>query len=345
MLVIENLTVGVGDFLIDNFNLTVERGNYFVLLGKSGSGKSTLLETIAGFRKPVKGKIFLNGEEITVLPPERRGIAVVYQDYLLFPHMNTYENLAFSLRKKIKDRFAVRKEIDRIAEELEITHLLDKPVYLLSGGEKQRVAIARALLAKPKLLLLDEPLSALDSTLKPKLRKLLKRTVKRYGTTTVHVTHDFTDAENLADAVGLMLNGKLLERGTFEEVFFSPSTIEGARFLGVNALNVRNWKKNPDGSFTVEIRGGTLKVEKLSVVDPKGYLLFRPEAVGLDNGGTEADILERERENFWETLAVRVGGCTFKVKRPFGEIPKGAKRVKLLITRAVLKELKDFRGV
>jgi len=339
MLEIKNLSVKAGNFRIENLSLKVEKGEYLVLLGPSGSGKSTLLETIAGFRTPERGRVIADGEDITHLPPERRGVAIVYQDYLLFPHLSVYENLAFGLRKKVKSRSAERIEVERIARELRITHLLDKPARLLSGGEKQRVAIGRAILSRPRLLLLDEPLSALDAHLRPQLRRLLKKLTKERKITTLHVSHDFADAESLADGVALMLGGRIVERGTFEEVFFEPSTLEGAKFLGVNALGVREILKTATGIEVLLTCGAKLRL-KTAAAEGKNpaHLLFRPEAVRVSPEGFEVEVIDRGRENFWETLGVRSGNCTFRVKLPYGTAP--ADRLKIEITRAVLKRLR-----
>ncbi|ACV24967.1 ABC transporter related [Methanocaldococcus fervens AG86] len=175
---IKNLSIDLGEFKLIDVNLEIEKGDYLTIIGPTGSGKSILLETIAGFYKPKNGKIFLEGEDITNLPPEKRNMSIVYQDYVLFPHKTVFENIAYGLKKKIKDKDKIKEEVNRISELLNISHLLHRKPGTLSGGEQQRTALARALVVKPKLLLMDEPFSALDVKTKENLRKLVKKAVR-----------------------------------------------------------------------------------------------------------------------------------------------------------------------
>ena len=317
---VENLSVEVGDFRIEDLNLSVGKGEYLVVFGPSGSGKSTLLETIAGFRKPKGGRILLDGRDITYLPPERREIAVVYQDFLLFPHMSVFENIAFGLLKREKNREVVEKKVLEIAKNLGVEHLLNKKPSLLSGGERQRVALARAVVYEPKLLLLDEPLSALDPANRERLRSFLKKAVKGRGITTIHVSHDFADAENLADKVAVLFKGKLLEVGNFEEVFFTPTSEEVAKFLEVNGLRGKLLKL--DGkTATIEVCGKRLiskRVKKNAKPGEVVRLLFRPEVVRL--GGDNSigcKVLEIYRERFLLKLLLNCCGFDVKAYLPF----------------------------
>ncbi len=205
---------------LGNFRLNVDfemgRG-YCVLLGPTGAGKSVFLEVIAGIIRPDSGEVRLNGVDITSLPPEKRGIGFVPQDYALFPHLNVYKNIAYGLRKVVKDE--KERRVREIAEKLGIAHLLDRKPARLSGGERQRVALARALVIQPKLLLLDEPLSAVDLRTKGVLMDELRFVQREFEVPVLHVTHDLVEAVMLADEVAVMLNGKIVEKGELKKIF------------------------------------------------------------------------------------------------------------------------------
>ncbi len=201
---VENLWLRLKDFSLKGVSFEVHENEHFAIVGPTGSGKSLLLETIAGVYIPDSGKITLMGKDITFAPPEKRGVGMVYQDCALFPHMSVYDNIAYGLRMRGSKN--VRDEVLKLAEMLEIEHLLDRKPSTLSGGEKQRVAIARALAVKPKLMLLDEPFSSLDAETRIRLRKEIFRVLK--NVTVLHVTHIEDDAEN-ADRIARMKDGRL----------------------------------------------------------------------------------------------------------------------------------------
>jgi len=229
MLKVENLFLKKGSFSLKKLSFEVEKNSYFVILGKTGSGKTMLLESIAGIQK-VKGKLFFEEETITDYPPEQRGFGFVYQDFVLFPNMNVKKNIIFASRyKKIADADALFADI---IDFLEIEHLLERKITYLSGGERQRVAIARAIYSRPKLLLLDEPLSAIDPTFRNAIMKSLKEIVKRYNTTIIHVTHNFREASYLADKIAVMIDGRIIEQGEANDVLTRPKSVEVATFLG-----------------------------------------------------------------------------------------------------------------
>ncbi|WP_331774758.1 ATP-binding cassette domain-containing protein [Sulfurospirillum sp. 1612] len=229
MLKVENLFLKKGSFVLQKLSFEVETNSYFVILGKTGSGKTMLLEALAGIQS-VEGSISFDGKEITNLPPERRNFGFVYQDFKLFPNMNVRENIVFSSRyKKIENE---KELFQDLIDFLQIKKILDRKITNLSGGEKQRVAIARAIYSRPKLLLLDEPLSAVDPTFRNTIMKSLKDIVKRYQITIVHVTHNFREASYLADKIAIILDGKILQTGKTDEVLNKPTSIEVAKFLG-----------------------------------------------------------------------------------------------------------------
>ena len=219
----------MADFALRDINLDIGKGEYFVLLGQSGSGKTRLLEAIAGL-DPSTGTIFYKKDEISKKNPEHRDIGFVYQDFALFPNFNVEENIRFSGKyKEIED---VENHFIDIVDFLDLGELLERPIADLSGGEKQRVAIARALYSKPRILLLDEPLSAIDPTFRNSIMKKLKETHRRYDLTTIHVTHNFREASYLADKIAIIMNGKIEQVGTADEVLNHPSNIDIAKFLG-----------------------------------------------------------------------------------------------------------------
>ncbi|NPA75802.1 MAG: ATP-binding cassette domain-containing protein [Euryarchaeota archaeon] len=244
---IENLSIDLGEFKLEDASLSVEQGEYAVLIGPTGSGKSILLETIAGFYRPEHGSIKLKDKELTVLPPEKRNVSVVYQDYMLFPHMNVYDNIAYGIRKKRRSETDIEQSIEKVSNVLKIKHLLHRHPDTLSGGEQQRVAIARALVVEPELLLMDEPFSALDIKTREELRTLVKDAMNEYRTTVIHVTHDFEDVFALATQVAVLHEGKIIQVGTPEEVFSRPVSEFVADFVGTNALRCTIEKKEDSG--------------------------------------------------------------------------------------------------
>lgn len=209
MLKIENLYLEIGKFKLGSINLTLGKEEYFVILGETGSGKTLFLESIAGKYHKLAGKIFLNNYELTKLPPEKRGIGFVYQNFELFSHMNVYQNIAFPLKIRKASKKEAEKNVSAIAEKLGILHLMQRDTGNLSGGEKQRTALARALIVKPGILLLDEPMSALDYITKKETQKLLKAIHKDYKPVVIHVTHDINEAVYLSERIGVMRNGRL----------------------------------------------------------------------------------------------------------------------------------------
>lgn len=226
---LKNIVSQVGEFKLDNINLNIEKNEYFVLLGQSGSGKTRLLETIAGLNT-CSGSILYKGLDISLLPSEKRDVGFVYQDFALFPNLKVEKNIKFSQRyKHIED---ADKLFADLVDFLKLGHLINRSIKELSGGEKQRVAIARALFSKPKILLLDEPLSAIDPTFRNSIMKSLKDIHKRYDLTTIHVTHNFREASYLADKIAIIIDGKIGQVGKSDEVLNHPKNVEVAKFLG-----------------------------------------------------------------------------------------------------------------
>uniref|UniRef100_UPI00260CF5E2 tungstate ABC transporter ATP-binding protein WtpC n=1 Tax=Thermococcus sp. TaxID=35749 RepID=UPI00260CF5E2 len=232
MLRAEGISKDWKEFHLREVTFEVKEGEHFIILGPSGAGKTVLLEIIAGVIEPDAGRVYLNGEDVTDLPPEKRGLAYVPQNYALFPNMSVYDNIAFGLKVRKVPKPEIERKVREISEVLRIEHLLNRKPRTLSGGEQQRVALARALVVEPPLILLDEPFANLDVQTRAKLLTEMKRWKRELGFTALHVTHSFEEAISLGDRVGVMLDGKLVQVGRVRDVFSKPVSEEVARFLG-----------------------------------------------------------------------------------------------------------------
>jgi len=233
---VRDLWIDLKEFHLREINLDVSDGEYFLMLGPTGAGKTVLLETIAGLYQPCKGQILLGGNDITAVPPERRGIGFVYQDYMLFPHMNVAKNIAFGLRLRGIDHKTVEERVCAFSQLLGIDHLLHRSPRTLSGGEQQRASLARALVVEPQLLLLDEPLSALDPETREGLQRELARIHGELGTTILHVTHDFEEAITLGERIAVLNNGRVVQVGSAEDIFRKPNSEFVAHFVGTRNI-------------------------------------------------------------------------------------------------------------
>ena len=232
MLKIKNISIKLGDFQLKNIDLELERGDYYVLLGKSGVGKTVLLEIIAGLIKPDAGEVILNNKDITHEKIQKRKVGIVFQDYSVFPHLSVKQNIAYPLKGKNLSHEQTEVLINEYAELTNIKHLLNRGTQKLSGGELQRVALARMLVTKPDCLLLDEPLASLDVQLKGDLRNLLRK-INQNGTTILHVTHDYEEAIALSNKVAVIHEGEIIQTGLTKEVFQKPANEFVANFTGI----------------------------------------------------------------------------------------------------------------
>src|SRR6476620_6492285 len=221
---------------VADVSLDVAQGEFFGLLGPSGCGKTTTLRMIAGLEIPDSGAIEFDGQNITRLPPERRGFGMVFQNYALFPHLNVFENVAFGLRARHKSKTELDQRVASALELVQLPGYAQRRIDELSGGQQQRVAIARAIAIEPVLLLFDEPLSNLDVSLREETRSELRELVTRLGLTAVYVTHDQEEAFALCDRISVMVGGKLVQSGKPRELYEQPADIAVARFLGRNNL-------------------------------------------------------------------------------------------------------------
>ncbi len=232
MLKLKGISITLGDFQLKNINLELEKGDYYVLLGKSGVGKTVLLEIIAGLIKPDRGQVILNNEDITKHKIQDRKVGIVFQDYSVFPHLTVKQNIAYSLKKQKISYQKKEMLINEYAELASIRHLLNRSTQNLSGGELQRVALARMLVSKPECILLDEPLASLDVQLKGGLRNLLRQ-INQSGVTILHVTHDYEEAIALSNKVAVIHEGEIIQKGFTKEVFTKPANKFVANFTGI----------------------------------------------------------------------------------------------------------------
>ena len=276
-LVIENISKSFGkNKVLENINLDISKSEFFGLLGSSGSGKTTLLRILGGFEKPDSGRIFLEGVDITNLEPFDRPLNYMFQSYALFPHLNVFDNLAFGIREKF-NKNEINSEVKDISELLSIDNLLNRRIKQLSGGEQQRVALGRCLIKKPKLLLLDEPLAALDKKLRSKTQLELTSLQKQLKVTFVFVTHDQEEAMSLSDRMAIMREGKILECSSPEEVYENPKSFYTANFIGI-ANTIEVYKKS-NHYFSNELNIN-LELEH-EAKKQKTNILLRPEKIKI----------------------------------------------------------------
>lgn len=259
MIEIKNLSLAVGGFSLKDISLTIGDREYFVILGPTGAGKTVLLECLAGLHKIRQGEVRINGREFTHLAPEERGMGYVPQDYVLFPFLNVRENIIFGLKHGSISKAGMEETTMKLADLLGISHILERDVRSLSGGEKQRVALARALATSPRIMLLDEPMSNLDLQTAKYLRLELKRIHRELGVTSIHITHNQTEAEELADRVAIISGGKLEQVGRPQEVFFAPENETVSTFIGaLNILDCDSCRTLVPG--LLEVRCGSMRI-------------------------------------------------------------------------------------
>src|SRR4051812_17096696 len=254
---LQSLTKEFGSFTaVDDLDLTIPQGSFFALLGPSGCGKTTTLRMVAGLEEPTAGRILIGPEDITDTKPYRRPVNTVFQNYALFPHLDIFENVAFGLRRRGSK--TVKRQVDEVLELIELGHLARRKPAQLSGGQQQRVALARAIVNHPSVLLLDEPLGALDLKLRRQMQLELKRIQTEVGITFVHVTHDQEEAMTMADTVAVMNAGKVEQLGSPDELYENPSTTFVANFLGQSNLIEAEIVGKPGGDLLLSVGDGRL---------------------------------------------------------------------------------------
>ena len=330
MISVENLSASFPGFSLRDVSLSIDENSFFVLLGPTGAGKTLLLEAIAGLVRVSGGTVRIDGAEVTSLPPERRGIGIVYQDYSLFPHLTVAENIRYGLRYRRHGRRMSEPAIDKLAADLNIAHLMERHPSGLSGGELQRTALARALAVEPSVLLLDEPLSALDPNFREEIREMLKRLRRARATTFLMVTHDFAEALSLADRAAVINNGAIEQAGDVRDLFQKPVSAFVADFVGIKNV------------FPVSIDGGPPRAGQLNVLldtdacGPHSFMAIRPEDIVLSREALHSSM----RNSFPGTVrAVIDNGFSCEVRVEAGDL-----LFRALVTRSALFDLAIAEG-
>jgi multiple sugar transport system ATP-binding protein len=266
---IENLTKNYGNVsALDNFSLEVDPGEFMVLLGPSGCGKTTAVRCIAGLTDPSSGTIHIGYRVVNGLPPKDRDIAMVFQNYALYPHMSAYDNIAFPLKMRKESKENIREKVEKISNLLEISHLIDRKPKELSGGQMQRVALGRALVREPKVFLMDEPLSNLDAKMRAYMRTEIKKLQRKMGITTIYITHDQIEAMSMADRIAIMDHGLIQQVGTPLEVYSKPSNTFVAGFIGSPPMNFLECEVSRSNSHLLfEISGSLVRSDSIALLN------------------------------------------------------------------------------
>jgi spermidine/putrescine transport system ATP-binding protein len=303
--------------VVNDVNLEIHAGEFFSLLGPSGCGKTTTLRLIGGFELPDSGRILIDGRDVTHDEPETRPLNTVFQSYALFPHLSVFDNVAFGLRFEKPGSVSKKSDKERVMEALELVALGsfgERRVPQLSGGEQQRVALARALVLEPSVLLLDEPLGALDAQLRARLQVELASLQRQIGITFIYVTHDQHEAFTMSDRIGVMREGKLIQVAPPREIYEKPATIDVAKFVG--AANLLSGRVVTAG--VVEISGVKFAAPQSAPIGD-GMVMIRPERIHVGTGSLQATI---ERVTFAGSslrIALNVGGVKLVAEIPNDE--------------------------
>jgi len=308
---------------IKDLSLDIKDGEFLVLLGPSGCGKTTTLRALAGLEMLDRGRVIIGGHDVTALPPGKRGIAMVFQSYAVFPHMRVYDNIVFGLRMRGVSPGEQRKRAEEGAELLQIASLFDRYPAQLSGGQRQRVAVARAIVMQPDVLLMDEPLSNLDALLRLHMRAELKRIHREVRSTTVYVTHDQVEALSLGDRIAVMLEGEIVQCDTPARIYNAPANRFVGSFIGSPPMNfLSGTLRTVDGRLTIERDGARIPLppaRKVTAAPVDGTVLvgIRPEHIEVTAAPAPEAIAGRvvvlEPIGAQQLLTVRVGGDTVKV--------------------------------
>lgn len=261
---------------LNNVSLDIRSGEFMTLLGPSGSGKTTLLMTLAGFIRPDHGSIKFGEEEMSFTPPHKRGVGMMFQNYALFPHMNVFANIAYPLKIAKRSKSEIKDAVDEVLETVQLPGYQSRRISELSGGQRQRIALARAIVFKPKILLMDEPLSALDKNLREAMQVELRSMHERLGMTTVLVTHDQREALTMSDRVAVLRGGQISQLDTASQIYNAPKSAFVAAFMGES-----NFLKVTIAGSKCSYGGKELKVASNAVTDGAGLLVVRPEKLEI----------------------------------------------------------------
>ena len=279
-----------GHVAVSEVNLKIASGEFFSLLGPSGCGKSTTLRMVAGFVTPDDGRIFIDGDDIVDRPPEKRDVGIVFQNYAIFPHMNVADNIAFGLRMRKVDKAEIKRRVGEALQQVGLAGYERRFQKELSGGEQQRVALARVLVTRPRILLLDEPLSALDKNLREEMKYWIKDLQKSLGITTIYVTHDQGEALTMSDRIGVMNKSRVVRVGTPTEIYERPGDLFVTTFIGESNLIDATVQRASADSIELSLGGGgtvAAPPRKGLTAGQRVKLVIRPENVLLDANGLD----------------------------------------------------------
>ena len=303
--------------VLKDIELDVEKGQFVTLLGPSGCGKSTLLRCLSGLEQVTSGRIYLEGEDITEVIPRRRGIGMVFQQYSLFPNLSVRNNVAYGLKLKKMPRPEIDKKVEEMLDIVGLADKIDQYPAQLSGGQQQRVALARAMVTAPKVLLLDEPLSAIDALLRKNLQIEIRRIQQQLGITTIYVTHDQDEAMIMSDVINLFHDGKIEQSGTPEQIYTRPATRFAATFIGnYNLLDAKDFNRAFGTAIPkpeVAVRPEIISLSKRTIASAEGLLVARGKIAGYISHGNlirfsidveglliNADVLFEDKREFGE---------------------------------------------
>jgi ABC-type Fe3+/spermidine/putrescine transport system ATPase subunit len=324
MIEIKDLSLRLGEFYLKDINLSIGDGEYFVILGPTGAGKTVLLECVAGLHHIRKGEIRFDGADVTQRVPEERNLGYVPQDFVLFPFLNVFDNIAFGLKQTKTTRSEIKERVGKLADLMGVAHLLRRDTRSLSGGEKQRVALARALAPSPRILLLDEPLGALDMRTAKYLRLELRRIHRQLGLTTIHITHNLMEALEMADRVAVVQNGQVEQVAEPEKMLFYPEGEKVADFIGApNILDCDYCRDLGNGimevgcgrlKLTVPHEGGTIR--KVAIL-PRHIYVSETRPPGLSVNGFQGFITSIEPAGNMVKIRIDVAENNLMSEIPF----------------------------
>ncbi len=322
---IDGLNKRYADFVaVDDVSLDVAAGEFVTLLGLSGSGKTTTLMAVAGFVEPDSGRITIDGRDIVDLPPEKRNLGVVFQNYALFPHLSVYENVAFPLRMRKRAAGDIDRDVRRMLGVVGLEAFASRKIAALSGGQQQRVALARALVFEPPLLLMDEPLGALDRSLRDQLQTEIKRIQRELGVTVIYVTHDQEEALSLSDRIAVMAGGRICQLATPDEIYERPNSAFVASFVGESNFFDVSLAAGDGEIQPVETAGMTFRaVRQETISGGRARMAIRPEAItlsaspiGAADNAIAGRVVEREFLGASVRLSVATALGAFAVRQP-----------------------------
>jgi putative spermidine/putrescine transport system ATP-binding protein len=335
---------------VNDFNLEVEKGEFISLLGPSGCGKTTTLRMVAGFETPTSGKVVVHGEDITNKPANQRDVGMVFQSYALFPNLTVGGNIGFGLRVVRKPSAEIQKQVTELLDLIHMSDFRNRYPYQLSGGQQQRVALARALALSPAMLLLDEPLSALDAKIRVSLRAEIRAIQRKLGITAIYVTHDQEEALSISDRIVVMHEGRIEQVGSPFEIYNFPQTAFVASFVGT--LNTSTAEVVDPARNLLQIDGIQLQVAEGLVGKQKGdkvTIAIRPESLNFVGQDKEANILDGKIENITflgsvVRIQVAIGSNRFYMdtfNRPFLALPKVGDKNQITCSREAVMVLKS----